>query len=75
MKKYDELVEKIKNHTLGNKEEATALYFAFCACLKEKYGLVDRDFDDNPIINILFLFPLDCAGFRLRFFFILFHER
>lgn len=27
------------------------------------------------IINILFLFPLDCAGFRLRFFFILFHER
>lgn len=48
MKKYDELVEKIKNHTLGNKEEATALYFAFCACLKEKYGLVDRDFDDNP---------------------------
>lgn len=48
MEKYNDLIEKIKNHKLGNKEEATALYFAFCACLKEKYGLVDRDFDDNP---------------------------
>ena len=31
----------------GDKEEATVFYFAFCACLKEKYGLVDRAFDDN----------------------------
>ena len=48
MESYNDLIEKIKNHTLGNKEEASALYFAFCDCLKEKYGLVDRDFDDNP---------------------------
>lgn len=48
MVKYKDLIEKIKNHKLGNKEKAMALYFAFCACLKEKYGLVDRDFDDNP---------------------------
>lgn len=48
MEEYNDLIEKIKKHTLGNREEAFALYFAFCDCLKEKYGLVDRDFDDNP---------------------------
>lgn len=48
MENYKEFIEKIKNHKLGDKEEATVLYFAFCACLKEKYGLVDRNFDDNP---------------------------
>ena len=48
MVKYNDFIEKIKNHTLGNKEEASALYFAFCDCLKDKYGLVDRNFDDNP---------------------------
>lgn len=48
MEKYIDFIERIRNHTLGNKEEASALYFAFCDCLKEKYGLVDRDFDDNP---------------------------
>lgn len=45
---YSELIEKIKKHTLGDKEEASSLYFVFCDCLKEKYGLVDRDYDDNP---------------------------
>ncbi len=48
MEKYNDLIEKIKNHKFGDKEEATVFYFAFCACLKEKYGLVDRAFDDNP---------------------------
>lgn len=48
MEKYYDLIEKIKKHTLGNKQEASALYFAFCNCLKEKYGSVDRDYDDNP---------------------------
>lgn len=48
MEKYNDLIEKIKNHTLGNKQEASTLYFAFCDCLKGKYGSVDRDYDDNP---------------------------
>lgn len=43
-----ELIEKIRQHTLGNKEEAFSLYFTLCDCLKEKYGLVDRDYDENP---------------------------
>ena len=43
-----ELIEKIKNHQLGNKDEAFALYNALCDCLKEKYGLVDKDYDENP---------------------------
>lgn len=42
------LIEKIRQHTLGNKEEAFSLYFTLCDCLKEKYGLVDRDYDENP---------------------------
>lgn len=48
MEKYNDYIEKIKNHILGNKEEAATLYFAFCDCLKVKYGLVDRDYDDSP---------------------------
>lgn len=42
------MIEKIKSHTLGDKEEAFALYFSFCDALKEKYGPVDRDYDENP---------------------------
>ncbi len=43
-----ELIEKIKNHELENQKEARELYNSFCDILKEKYGLVDRDYDDNP---------------------------
>ena len=43
-----ELIEKIKKHSLGNKEEAFSLYFSLCDCLKEKYGCVDKDFDEKP---------------------------
>ena len=39
MEKYNDLIEKIKNHKFGDKEEATVFYFAFCACLKEKYKI------------------------------------
>ncbi len=48
MATYNELLEQIKRHTLGDKEEAFKLYFSFCNCLKEKYGLVNRDYDRNP---------------------------
>lgn len=48
MENYYEYIEKIKSHTLGNKQEASILYFAFCDCLKRKYGPVDRDYDDKP---------------------------
>ena len=42
-----DIIEKIKNHILGN-EEAFSLYFLFCDHLKEKYGFVDRDYDNAP---------------------------
>lgn len=48
MENYYEYIIKIKNHALGNKQEASILYFEFCDCLKRKYGLVDRDYDDKP---------------------------
>lgn len=48
MAQINELIEKIKTHALGNKEEAYSLYFLLCDCLKEKYGLVDSDYDENP---------------------------
>lgn len=43
-----ELIEKIKNHELGNKEDAKTLYDSLCDFLKEKYGPVDKDYDENP---------------------------
>lgn len=48
MERYHELIEKIKQHTLGEKEEAFSLYNELCDCLKEKYGLVNRDYDETP---------------------------
>lgn len=48
MDKLIELIEKIKAHQLGNKKEAFSLYNSLCAVLKEKYGPVDKDYDDNP---------------------------
>jgi hypothetical protein len=46
---YFETIEAIKAHQLGNKEEACSLYNSFCDLLKEKYGAVDRDYDDQPL--------------------------
>lgn len=46
--KEKKFIDKIENHTLGNKEEAFSLYFKFCDLLKEKYGEVDRDYDNGP---------------------------
>lgn len=43
-----ELITKIKNHELGNTIEAFELYNLFCDILKMKYGLVDKDYDENP---------------------------
>lgn len=48
MKSEAEFIESIKKHTLGDPEEAQELYHSFCNFLKEKYGLVDRDYDENP---------------------------
>ena len=48
MASYTDLIKKIQKHTLGDKQEATTLYFELCDCLKDKYGLVDRDYDDKP---------------------------
>ena len=43
-----ELIAKIKNHELGNAIEAFELYNLFCDILKKKYGLVNKDYDENP---------------------------
>ena len=43
-----ELLEKIKKHVLGQIKEAKALYNSLCKILKEKYGPVDKDYDENP---------------------------
>ena len=43
-----ELLEKIKKHVLGQIKEAKALYNSLCEILKEKYGPVDKDYDENP---------------------------
>ena len=43
-----EIIEGIKNHVLGNSEDAFSLYFLFCEHLKKKYGCVDKDYDNNP---------------------------
>lgn len=43
-----ELIKKIKEHELGNESEAHLLYQAFIDLLKEKYGLANRDYDENP---------------------------
>lgn len=43
-----ELIERIRQHKLGNKDEAFSLYFTLCNYLQEKYGLVDRNYDENP---------------------------
>lgn len=43
-----EIIEKIKNHELGNEKEAFSLYNELCEFLKSKYGMVDKDYDKNP---------------------------
>lgn len=43
-----EIIAKIKDHKLGNTTEAFELYNCLCNALKEKYGLVDKDYDENP---------------------------
>lgn len=43
-----EIIAKIKVHKLGNTTEAFELYNCLCDTLKEKYGLVDKDYDENP---------------------------
>lgn len=48
MDKFAELIEKIKNHSLDNRKEAFSLYDSLCNILKEKYGPVDKDYDNNP---------------------------
>ncbi len=42
------LKDKILEHDLGDKEEAFFLYETLCNLLKDKYGLVDKDYDKNP---------------------------
>ena len=42
------LKTKILNHKLGDVEDAKSLYDELCAFLEEKYGLVDKDYDENP---------------------------
>ena len=42
------IIKKIKNHALGNKEEALSLYYLLCDFLKEKYGMLDKNYDENP---------------------------
>lgn len=39
---------KILRHNLGDTEEAKILYDEFCCFLLEKYGSVDKDYDENP---------------------------
>ena len=43
-----DLICRIKNHELGNKDEAMSLYHELIVYLRNKYGLVDEDFDQNP---------------------------
>lgn len=43
-----EIIQRIVEHKLDNKSEAFSLYNMFCDLLKEKYGSVDRDYDDKP---------------------------
>lgn len=45
------IIERIKNHELGDEKEAFELYFSLCDCLKEKYGLVDKDYDEKPTMR------------------------
>ena len=42
-----DLICRIKNHELGNKDEAMSLYHELIVYLRNKYGLVDEDFDQN----------------------------
>lgn len=44
----NEIIIKIKEHELGNKNEAFSLYFSLCELLNKKYGFVDRDYDEKP---------------------------
>ena len=43
-----ELINRIKAHELGCKEDAFELYCSLCELLKSKYGLLNRSYDDNP---------------------------
>ncbi|MBE7084300.1 MAG: hypothetical protein E7373_06855 [Clostridiales bacterium] len=49
MDKLLDIKWKIWKHKLGDKKEAFELYDALCAILKEKYGLVDKDYDEKPM--------------------------
>lgn len=42
------LVSKIKKHKLGGKDEACAIYNEFADLLKKKYGLIDKNYDEDP---------------------------
>lgn len=42
------LKEKIANHNLGDKKEAFILYNSLCHELKNKYGFVDKNYDEKP---------------------------
>lgn len=43
-----EYIKAIQNLELGNKDDSYNLYMSFCNFLKEKYGLVDKDYDERP---------------------------
>lgn len=47
MQDYD-FIKKIKMHDLDNANNAKDLYFSFCEFLNNKYGAVDKDYDENP---------------------------
>ena len=50
VKKNEEkfLVHKISVYNFDDRKEALNLYLSFCDFLKDKYGLVDKDYDENP---------------------------
>lgn len=47
----NEIIIKIKKHELGNKNEAYPLYSSLCHLLQEKYGCVDKDYDEKPTMR------------------------
>ena len=43
------LISLIKNHTLGEINEAFFLYFSLCDLLRIKYGLLYKSYDEEPL--------------------------
>ena len=43
-----DFIKEIWNLKLGDKDKSFDLYSRFCAFLNSKYGMVDKDYDDNP---------------------------